>query len=77
MFLIEQNIVNLTHNDSARVSVSVGCLALVTMYGNSRRKLSVRTNEILYFPFLFLKLLLFLCLTAIYEDGTVFRNVGT
>jgi hypothetical protein len=33
-------------------------------------------NEILYFPFLFLNLFLFLCLTT-YDDRTVLRNVGT
>ena len=55
---------NLTHNDSARVSVNVSCLVLVKMYGNNPRKLFVRMNEFFYFPFLFLKLFVFLCLTT-------------
>jgi hypothetical protein len=62
VFLIHPNNINLVHSGSARVSVSVRCLVLVQMYGNSPRKLFIRTitnsevkmNEfpLFWFPFL-------------------------
>ena len=37
VFLIHPNNINLTHSGKASVSVSVKCLVLVKMYGNSPR----------------------------------------
>jgi hypothetical protein len=55
---------NLIHKGRARVSVSVKCLVLVKMYGNSPRKLfvkiirkrDVRMNEFPLFSFPFLRI---------------------
>jgi len=63
VFLIHLSNTNLTHNARAKVSVSVRCLVLVKMYGNSPRKLSVkiirnsevRINKFPLFSFPFLK----------------------
>jgi len=41
-FLINPKSMNLTRSGRAIVSVSVGCLVLVKMYGNSPRKLFVK-----------------------------------
>jgi hypothetical protein len=62
-FLIHLNNTNLTHSARAKVSVSVRCLVLVKMYGNSLRKLFVkiirnsegRINKFPMFSFPFLK----------------------
>jgi hypothetical protein len=42
VFLIHPNNMNLLHSGRARVSVSVKCLVLVKIYGNSPKKLFVR-----------------------------------
>ena len=55
---------NLIHRGRARVNVSVRCLVLVKMYGNSPRKLFIRIirnsdvkiNEFPLFSFPFLKI---------------------
>jgi hypothetical protein len=60
---IHPNNINLTHSGRAKVSVSVRCLVLVQIYGNSPRKLfvkiirntEVRTNEFAFFSSHFLK----------------------
>jgi hypothetical protein len=62
VFLIHPNNINLIHKGRAKVSVSVRCLVLVKMYGNSPRKLfvriirnnDVRMNEFPLFSFPFL-----------------------
>lgn len=64
MFLIHPNSINLIHNGSASVSVSVKCLVLVKIYGNSPRKLfvkiirnnDVKMNEFPLFSFPFLRI---------------------
>jgi hypothetical protein len=63
VFLIHLSNTNLTHSARAKVSVSVRCLVLVKMYGNSPRKLfvkiirnsEVRINKFPLFSFPFLK----------------------
>jgi len=63
VFLIHPNNINLIHKGRARVSVSVKCLVLVKIYGNSPRKLfvkiirnsDVRINEFPLFSFPFLR----------------------
>ena len=45
VFLIHPNNINLTHSGKARVSVSVKCLVLVKMYGNSPRKLFMEVTH--------------------------------
>jgi hypothetical protein len=42
VLLIHQNNINLIHSGSASVSVSVRCLVLVKIYGNSPRKLFIK-----------------------------------
>jgi len=42
VFLIHPKSMNLTHSGRAIVSVSVGCLVLVKMYGNNPRKSFVK-----------------------------------
>ena len=67
VFSIHPNSININHIGRARVSVSVRCLVLVKMYGNSPRKFLLKLLGImklgwmsfLYFRFLFLKLFLF------------------
>ena len=66
VFLIHPNNINLTHSGKASVSVSVSvqCLVLVKMYGNSPRKLftrimrkrDVRINQFPLFSFPFLRI---------------------
>ena len=64
VFLIHPNNINLIHKGRAKVNVSVKCLVLVKMYGNSPRKLFVKTirnsdvtiNEFPLFSFPFLKI---------------------
>ena len=64
VFLIHPNNINLIHSGRAKVNVSVRCLVLVKMYGNSPRKLFVRLirncdvkiNEFPLFSFPFLKI---------------------
>ena len=64
VFLIHPNSINLIHIGRARVNVSVKCLVLVKMYGNSPRKLfiriirnsDVRINEFPLFVFPLLKI---------------------
>jgi hypothetical protein len=62
--LIHPNNINLIHKGKAKVSVSVRCLVLVKIYGNSPRKLfikiirnsDVKINEFPLFSFPFLKM---------------------
>jgi hypothetical protein len=64
VFLIHPNNINLIHSGSASVSVSVICLVLVKMYGNSPRKLfvkiirnsDVKMSEFPLFSFPFLRI---------------------
>lgn len=64
VFLIHPNNINLIHIGKAKVNVSVKCLVLVKMYGNSPRKLFIRIirnsdvkiNEFPLFSFPFLKI---------------------
>jgi len=64
VFLVRPNSINLTHKGKAKVSVSVRCLVLVKMYGNTPKKLfiriiknrDVRINEFPLFSFPFLKI---------------------
>jgi len=64
VLLIHPNNINLNHIGRARVIVSVKCLVLVKMYGNSPRKLfikimrnsDVRMKEFPLFSFPFLKI---------------------
>ena len=57
--MIHPNNINLIHKGRARVSVSVKCLVLVKIYGNSPRKLFVkiikRINRFPLFSFPFLR----------------------
>jgi hypothetical protein len=63
VFLIHPDNINLIHKGRAKVKVSVRCLVLVKIYGNSPRKLfvafirssEVRMNEFPLFSFSFLK----------------------
>jgi hypothetical protein len=63
VILIHPNSINLIHRGRAKVSVSVKCLVLVKIYGNSPRKLFVkiirnrdlRINEFPLFSFPFLE----------------------
>jgi len=63
VFLIHPNNINLIHKGKAKVNVSVRCLVLVKMYGNSPRKLfvkitrnsDVKINEFPLFSLPFLK----------------------
>jgi hypothetical protein len=86
VFSIHPNSINLNHIGRARVSVSVRCLVLVKMYGNSPRKLfvkiirnnDVRMNEFPLFSFPILKIVfiawcnLFISKVTIilFRDGT-------
>jgi hypothetical protein len=64
VFLIHPNNMNLIHKGKAKVNVSVKCLVLVKMYGNSPRKLfikiirnsDVKINEFPLFSFPFLRM---------------------
>jgi hypothetical protein len=64
VFLTHPNNINLIHKGRARVSVSVKCLVLVRMYGNSPKKLfvtiirngDVRMNGFPLFSFPFLRI---------------------
>jgi hypothetical protein len=68
VFLIHPNNINLNHNGRANVRVSVKCLVLVKMYGNSPRKIvvkiirnsAVKINKFPSFSFPFIKSFLFL-----------------
>jgi len=86
VFLIHPNSINLNHIGRAKVSVSVKCLVLVKMYGNSPRKLfakiiknsDVRINEFPLFSFPLLRIVfiswcnLFISRVTImlFRDGT-------
>jgi hypothetical protein len=62
VFFIHPNNINLIHKGRTKVNISVRCLVLVTMYGNSPRKLFVKImrnsdvnmNEFTLFSFPFL-----------------------
>ena len=92
VFLIHPNSINLSHIGKASVRVSVRCLVLVKMYGNSPKKLfvkiiknkDVRMNEFPLFSFPLLKIVfiswcsLFISRVTImlFRDGTSQILVG-